>query len=218
MAAVGAITAFGLLADPAAADLIHLKNGNTLEGDVLESDAQTITVRIPGLGDIILSADEVASIEQTPSKADAISEMSYRMTGGPSPSGIREMGVTILEFPDRIIMRRYRQPRDDRPTDPENFFDESQEIPTDEYEYYWDLLPLSLKQDVWSLTSDSIPPASDEDVTVLEATFRRDDRSVVYRVYGEQALKSDTPMRRLFQFFWAVVAARAGMPNPETVP
>ena len=43
---------------------------------------------------------------------EAISEMSYRVVGGPSKDGTHAMGVTIQEFSHAVIVREYRVPRE----------------------------------------------------------------------------------------------------------
>lgn len=48
---------------PVAADTIRLKNGNSIEGDVVQSNDQEITVEIPQLGKMTLQREEIASIE-----------------------------------------------------------------------------------------------------------------------------------------------------------
>lgn len=52
-----------LYAEVAAADLIRLKNGNTIEGDVTSSDKHQVTADVSGLGKMTLQREEIASIE-----------------------------------------------------------------------------------------------------------------------------------------------------------
>jgi hypothetical protein len=51
---------------PAAADLIRLRNGNELEGAVVEQTAQIVVVDVPGVGQVTLQAQEVLSVESRP--------------------------------------------------------------------------------------------------------------------------------------------------------
>jgi len=55
-----------LLPAIASGEVIHLKNGNTLQGEVESTKEQEVTVNIPGLGTLTLKRDEIASIEDLP--------------------------------------------------------------------------------------------------------------------------------------------------------
>jgi len=75
------------------------------------------------------------------------------------------------------------------------------------YEQLWsEVLPQTLGGiEVWSLKSEPEPDSS-VDVTRFEVIFKRGGRSVVYRAYGADALKPETTMRKLFDFFTSMAA------------
>ena len=53
-----------LLAAPlATADTVHLKNGNTLEGEVIKDDGVVVILRVPD-GEVKLRAEDVEAIER----------------------------------------------------------------------------------------------------------------------------------------------------------
>lgn len=54
-----------LLAGGASADIIKLKNGRSIEGDVIADDGRTVTIKIPG-GSFQLDRSEIASIQEKP--------------------------------------------------------------------------------------------------------------------------------------------------------
>lgn len=49
---------------PADADVVRLKNGNTLEGDITAADERQVTIEIPDVGKLVVDRAEIASIEQ----------------------------------------------------------------------------------------------------------------------------------------------------------
>ena len=48
------------------ADIIYLKNGNNIEGKIEDESETKVTVRVPGLGVMILGTDEIKSIDKKP--------------------------------------------------------------------------------------------------------------------------------------------------------
>src|SRR3989338_8609718 len=57
-----------LLPALATGDVVHLKNGNTLQGEVETTNDEEVTVNIPGAGRLTLKKNEIASIEKTASE------------------------------------------------------------------------------------------------------------------------------------------------------
>jgi Tfp pilus assembly protein PilF len=58
-----AIALLALTASNAAADIIHLKNGKTLHGEVIKEDETTVTIKVP-FGEIKLKRSEIEAIEK----------------------------------------------------------------------------------------------------------------------------------------------------------
>ena len=50
----------------ACADVIHLKNGDTLEGDIIRTDDREVVINVPQVGEMTLQREEIASIDHAP--------------------------------------------------------------------------------------------------------------------------------------------------------
>ena len=53
------------------ADVIRLKNGNTLDGTVVQMNEHEVVIEVPGLGQMSVTRAEIAAIEQAPVDAPA---------------------------------------------------------------------------------------------------------------------------------------------------
>src|SRR5690242_2844464 len=58
-----AIVVLALTATSASADIIHLKNGKTLHGEVIKEDETTVTIKVP-FGEIKIKKSEIEAIEK----------------------------------------------------------------------------------------------------------------------------------------------------------
>lgn len=192
-----------------AAEVVYLKNGNTLEGEVIERDDGQVDIEIPGLGLMTFSMDEIESIKgkgveeisdsRTEVKSapavwnadsgdwtpdtEPIAEFGYHQEH--SSNTVKESGVSIKHFGDQIIIREYLIPVSiqamfDDPH-PGRFRDRSARLKRSEYDEMW--LQVEEQVDIWNLQSEPKPPA-DEILGWCEATFRRDQRSVKYVLYS----------------------------------
>jgi len=65
--ALATIATMNFVSQAVAADTIRLKNGNSLQGQVVRSDEREVTLEIPGAGTVTFNRDDIASIEQSPS-------------------------------------------------------------------------------------------------------------------------------------------------------
>jgi len=63
-----ALAAGGLLSSVSDAEVVRLKNGNRLDGEVVSMTDAEIVIDIPGTGTLTFSRDEVASVEESGEK------------------------------------------------------------------------------------------------------------------------------------------------------
>lgn len=200
-------------ASHAEAATIRLKNGNTLYGTITSMDDEQIEIDIPGLGKLTFARAEVAAIEESAepvAQASAarseneteeggggvISEMSYRNVGLAGDQ--KESGISIQQFPGRIVIRDYRIPVNEevRAQHPTLFFDRTARLTKEEHEELW--LQLLEAVDVWNLESEPAP--NNPTVVRCEATFKRGDQFVHYVSYAVGApCWGKTPYNRLTQ-------------------
>ena len=89
------IVAGTLLPAVAAADVIRLKNGNTLQGEVEATNEQEVTVHIPGAGRLTLKKEEIVSIEKTSTEERSQDSSKARRADGASPASSYIKSVVI---------------------------------------------------------------------------------------------------------------------------
>ena len=63
--AVVALISAGLFIETTTADVVRLKNGNSLEGEIKTTTERQVTIDVPGVGQLTLERNEIVSIEKT---------------------------------------------------------------------------------------------------------------------------------------------------------
>lgn len=198
------------VAAPAWADTIRLKNGNTLRGTVTGPKDGQVTIDMPGAGLLTFSQDEVAAIEREPgtaapsasagsgvsqtqvtdrpiTHAAAVSEMSVRFV--PRSGDVSESGMSLVEYPDEIVLREYQFPRDDQSwlNQPDRFYDRSTPVSKSRHQGMWNQLATqSAKRglDVWK-TPDELPlRPGDTQAAPCEARLKYARLSLVHKSYS----------------------------------
>ena len=56
---------------PADADVVRLKNGNTLEGTITAADERQVTIEIPDVGKLVVERAEIAELQQTAGSSES---------------------------------------------------------------------------------------------------------------------------------------------------
>lgn len=87
---------------PAGADVVRLKNGNVLEGEVTASDERQVTIQIPDVGALTVNRADIAAIEQT--VPSGVGEGAVPAEAG--PPAVDEV-LDVFARPDRSVRLPY---------------------------------------------------------------------------------------------------------------
>jgi hypothetical protein len=100
-AAVLCLLAAGLPAS-AGADVVRLKNGNALEGEITASDERQVTIQIPDVGALMVDRADIAAIEQT-APSGAAEDAAPAEAGPP----VGEEALDVFARPERSVRLSY---------------------------------------------------------------------------------------------------------------
>ena len=189
----------GAISSNVFAETVQLKSGKVIEGKIIEEKNDYIKVDVGVENPITLFKDEIVlkDTAQTVSNEDkdVISEIGYKIL---FLNNEDEAGVSIQEYPDKVLLRQYLISKQK----PEKNYDNRAELPK---ENIWS--EIEKEMDVFSLKTQTVySPESGK----IEFYFKKEDKMNRYSEYFRKS--ADLPKEDKFIFEFLTLAAVTKFP------